>query len=287
MRYPTSIALRTALEHRLLATSRATGVSLDRLRRRVVFERVTARLATAEPGHWVVKGGMALECRLRDEARLTKDLDLGLRGAVAGSAELHERLVVALEIDPAGDTFEFVCPSPSRLSADAGAMVTWRTSVTARLGGKEFGRIQLDISPRDHELTQTERIELPNSLDFADIESSEIEIIDVNRHAAEKYHGMLRDFGDRDNSRVRDLVDLVLLIERDLPTPALARRAVQNVWRERDDRDPPRELPELPASWPQRYAALAEGLDVDATNFATAYALVAGYWQQLTQTKET
>jgi hypothetical protein len=53
-----------ALENRLLARSNETGISLDRLRRRVVFERVVARLQAAEPGRWVIKGGMALEMRL-------------------------------------------------------------------------------------------------------------------------------------------------------------------------------------------------------------------------------
>jgi len=71
--YSTPAALRMALEDRLLARSEETGVSLDRLRRRVVFERVVARLQAAEPGRWVLKGGMALEVRLGDEARLTKE----------------------------------------------------------------------------------------------------------------------------------------------------------------------------------------------------------------------
>jgi len=75
--YETADALRTALEHRLGEYSRERGIALDRLRRRVVFERIVARLHAAEPGRWVVKGGMALEVRLRDGARLTKDLKLG------------------------------------------------------------------------------------------------------------------------------------------------------------------------------------------------------------------
>ena len=66
MSYDSPRALRTALEHRLLQRTSETGISLDRLRRRVVFERVVARLSSAEPGAWVVKGGMALEVRLRD-----------------------------------------------------------------------------------------------------------------------------------------------------------------------------------------------------------------------------
>ena len=68
-----------ALERRLLVRSEQTGIGLDRLRRRVLLERILVRLVAAEPGMWVLKGGMALEVRLHDAARLSKDIDLGLR----------------------------------------------------------------------------------------------------------------------------------------------------------------------------------------------------------------
>ena len=99
MTYATPQALRMALEQRLLRYSTETGISLDRLRRRVVFERVIARLQSAEPGVWVLKGGMALEVRLHDDARLTRDLDLGLRTDVANADDLHDRLIDALSVE--------------------------------------------------------------------------------------------------------------------------------------------------------------------------------------------
>ncbi|MEX2458097.1 MAG: nucleotidyl transferase AbiEii/AbiGii toxin family protein [Actinomycetota bacterium] len=71
-----------AFERRLLTRSSESGIGLDRLRRRVLFERIVARLEAAEPGRWVLKGGMALEVRLQDDTRLTKDIDLGLRDDV-------------------------------------------------------------------------------------------------------------------------------------------------------------------------------------------------------------
>lgn len=49
MIYQSPQALRTALEHRLLVTSTESGISLDRLRRRVMFERIIARIQAAEP----------------------------------------------------------------------------------------------------------------------------------------------------------------------------------------------------------------------------------------------
>jgi hypothetical protein len=60
------------VETRLLAHSRATSLSLDRLRKQVVFERLIARLVVAAPNRWVLKGGFALDLRLGARARSTK-----------------------------------------------------------------------------------------------------------------------------------------------------------------------------------------------------------------------
>ena len=44
MSYGSAAALRAALEHRLQAEAQETGVALNRLRRRVVFERIVSRM---------------------------------------------------------------------------------------------------------------------------------------------------------------------------------------------------------------------------------------------------
>ena len=189
--YETPQALRTALEHRLLVRSQETGIGLDRLRRHVLFERILARLEAAEPGRWVFKGGMALEVRVRDAARLTKDIDLGFHDDVTSGTELHERLSDALLADPIGDDFVLTVAPPVSLGSEEGASLTWRVKVDAALAGKHFGRIQLDISPRAYELQATDHVQLPNSLEFAGIPATTIEIVEVHRHTAEKLHGML------------------------------------------------------------------------------------------------
>jgi hypothetical protein len=42
----------------------------------VAFDRLLARLVLSQPGQWIVKGGLALQLRLGDRARTTKDIDL-------------------------------------------------------------------------------------------------------------------------------------------------------------------------------------------------------------------
>ena len=286
MTYDSPEALRMALEDRLANTARESGLSLDRLRRRVVFERIATRLQVAEPRAWVVKGGMALEVRLRDSARLTKDIELGLRGDFDGPEDLHDRLVEALAADPFGDWFVFRVEPPTALKPDGAGHLTWRSKISAHLAGRMFGGVKLDISPRSHELDLTEEIDLPNTLDFAGIDTATIEIIDLHRHAAEKFHAMLRDFGEHENTRVRDLIDLVLLREH-LPIDLdQLREMTRQVWHERDQADPPVEFPELPASWPDRYEAIATQHDLTIT-YPEATTIVGRLWAELFPNEET
>lgn len=287
MSYDTPQALRMALEQRLLTRSTETGIALDRLRRRVLFERVIARLEAAEPGRWVLKGGMALEVRLQDDARLTKDVDLGLRDDVDDERQLHDRVADALAVDLDGDGFVLTAAQPLPLAADGAGHLTWRVKVAASLAGKPFGGIQLDVSPRSHELDRTDRMRLANLLDFAGVPAPVVEVIDVHRHAAEKFHAMLRDFGDRENSRVRDLVDLALLIEHDQLDAARVADAAVQVWAERDATTPPRSLPPLPTTWPERYERLAADHDLSTASFAAAVEAVQRLWATMFPTKES
>lgn len=97
---------------------------------------------------------------------------------------------------------------------------------------------------------------------------------------------MIRNYGDRENSRVRDLVDLVILIEQEeLETGTLAARAV-DVWRERDNSPPPAALPMLPESWPPRYERLAADAGLDSESFAAAAELVNQLWNEMFRSKE-
>lgn len=281
MTYDTPKALRMALEQRLQNQAQESGLAVDRLRRRVVFQRIVTRLQRAEPGRWVLKGGMALEVRLGDDARLTKDIDLGLRGDVLDATELRDRLIETLGEDADGDGFEFAVAPPQRMAPDGGGHLTWRVAVTARLAGRQFGAIKLDVSPRAHELEATEVVTLPNSLAFAGLEAVQIEIVDVHRHAAEKLHAMTRDLGDRENSRVRDLVDLMLLRDHELLRVQALTDAVTAVWTEREGEPPPQRLPALPSGWPARYERLAAEHDLDPPTFATAAALTAELWAQM------
>ncbi|MGH3499323.1 MAG: nucleotidyl transferase AbiEii/AbiGii toxin family protein [Nocardioidaceae bacterium] len=75
MRYTDARAFRQALEQRLKTLAAGDGARLSRERKRVVFDRLFARLAATAPDRWLLKGGVALDLRLPDRARATRDVD--------------------------------------------------------------------------------------------------------------------------------------------------------------------------------------------------------------------
>jgi hypothetical protein len=91
MNYSTGRAFRRALESRLRKQSLQTAIPLVRLRKLVAFNRLPKRLACAEPGAWILKGGLALQLRLAEKARLTKDIDLLLRKPLADAPTMLRR----------------------------------------------------------------------------------------------------------------------------------------------------------------------------------------------------
>lgn len=103
MRYGDARAFRVALEQRLKTGAAGDGARLSRERKYVVFDRLLARLAATAPDRWLLKGGFALDLRLAERARATKDIDIDWH---AGEEELLDALIDAAAYD-AGDFFEF------------------------------------------------------------------------------------------------------------------------------------------------------------------------------------
>ena len=104
--YKTAGAFRQSLEERLNQISQNQRIDLARLRRRVAFERLLARLFADENPSCLLKGGYAIELRLDQVARATKDIDLTIRnpseaipGGMSQPVAIREWLQDKLEKD--------------------------------------------------------------------------------------------------------------------------------------------------------------------------------------------
>lgn len=277
-RYADASALRQAIETRLKQTSDDTGTDLGRLRRVVVFDRLLSRLAVAPRGQWVLKGGVALEFRLPNRARATKDLDLATRAEDDDGDLLREALIEALAADTDHDRFTFRLGPAKELAPDEAGRRAWRYTVESWLAGKLFAAIRLDVAARSEELLMTQSVALPGALAFAGIPARTIETVSTEQHFAEKLHALTRDFGERPNTRIKDLVDLVLLVDSGLRPDQTLLTVVRHVFAVRATHPVPTALPDPPPSWRHGYPTLAAELTVSAAELPDAMNLVRSFW---------
>ncbi|MEV0628425.1 nucleotidyl transferase AbiEii/AbiGii toxin family protein [Nonomuraea wenchangensis] len=279
-RYRDAVALRQALENRLKRQADENGTDLGRLRRRVLFERALARLAVSQPGRWILKGGMAMEFRLLDRARSTKDLDLAIRSGHLDGDGLRDELIEALSADPDGDNFVFQVAPPTELKPDGGGRRAYRFGIQGRLAGKDFALFRLDAAMRPEEIAQTDQLMLPGTLAFAEVRSRSVEAVHPRQHFAEKLHALTRDYGDRPNTRVKDLVDLVLLIENGLAPDGELVDVCRHVFTVRATHALPEEIPDLPPRWDIDYPTQAQGLTNVPADLSSALGFVRDFWQR-------
>lgn len=271
MRYGTAAAFSAALDRRLLTAAREANASLPRLRRLVVFERLLARLLVVAPDRWVLKGGFALDLRLGNRARTTKDVDLARQDdEAAATADLLAAQAVDL-----GDYFVFAIERTGKLDALLeGAAVRYR--VTAELAGRRFDRTLLDVGFGDPPVPAPDYLPGPNLLGFAGFDPIAVPALPLEQHVAEKIHAYTRPYsGLRRSSRVKDLIDLVLIRSTAAFEAGPLRRAIGATFATRATHLPPTARPPPPPAWRQEYRALANDVGIDA-NVSSGHRMAAG-----------
>jgi len=264
--YATAGAFRRALEERLKRASLTDQIDPNRLRRQVSFDRLLARLFREESAPWVLKGGYALELRFK-AARSTVDIDLTVQ-RVAASASSDQNQIVREMLQSAtdislGDWFEFAV-GPASMDLTAAPHGGARYPVEARMDERIFARFHLDAGVGDVVMRPLETIVCRDWLGFAGIESSRILMIAREQQFAEKIHAYTLP-RNAANSRVKDLVDLALLIGSGGLDKQRIMDALRLTFERRGTHDLPANLVPPPADWQVPFFALAEecGLPTD------------------------
>lgn len=262
-KYKSAKAFREALEGRLKKIVEKEGLDLNRARKQVAFDRFLARLFLKANIPWVLKGGYAMQLRL-EEARGTRDIDLALKEAKFLSADQDERDTALLKLlqDQAaldlGDFFDFKVGT-SNLDLENAPYGGSRFPVQARMDDRLFENFHIDIGIGDIWIEPLETLTTRPWLDFAGIEAQEFRAISKEQQFAEKIHAYTRPLGEGVlNSRVKDLIDMVLLIKDGSLDSKRLTKAIQATFDRRkthsfsQDIDPPSE------KWIQPYKVLAQ-----------------------------
>ena len=227
--------------------------------------------STDEAGgyRFTVKGGVALELRLRTRARATKDIDMVLHDADADLARALERAVVA------GDYRGFAFRRKGEPLYLENGTISMELAVTYR--GGIWTSITVDVAraePGEAEVEFVPAIPLGDALGITG--PVDLPCLPLRLHVAQKLHGMtLPPRRGKRNERFRDLIDLLLLEELVTDYGGL-REACEQVFRLRGTHDwPP--LLEVPPHWVEPFARLARELELPVADAEDAMRRVRAF----------
>ncbi len=264
MKYKSGAAFRRALEDRLRIMSLERGVPLVRLRKMVAFDRFLSRLFSHEPDQWVVKGGFALQLRLGDRARTTKDIDLLAKREVQ---EIYSHLRDAGAID-LGDWFGFEVMDIN--SSDIDDIGGLRYRLHALLDGRTFERFHIDVGIGDPLMAPVEHLETPPLLTFAGIAPTIVPCYPITQQIAEKYHAFTRLHSSGSSSRVKDFVDMLLLARMEELDGVSLRQAIQGTFEDRKTHEVPLKVPLPPKDWSRSYQRIADEVGLNFESLSKA-----------------
>ncbi|HEX6038848.1 nucleotidyl transferase AbiEii/AbiGii toxin family protein [Longimicrobium sp.] len=241
----------------VVAYARRADADVARVRRLVSFMALAGALRQArreEDGGpaFVVKGGVALELRLRNQARATRDMDLILnRDGGDLLLELEDLLASPYE------AFTFRRKGREHRMLN-GAV---RVKVQVSYMGREWGTVEVDVARREGE-TEVELVPgLPLLQEFGLTGPDDVECLSLRHHVAQKLHGMTLPMPEgRQNERFRDLVDLLLLRQFIEDHTALASACADVFARRGTHAWPPALVP--PEEWREPFARMASETDL-------------------------
>lgn len=256
------------------AYARDVGVAEGRVRAWVAYMIMAGALerATGAAGpRFIVKGGVALELRLRDRARATKDIDVVLRDAEADLSDALEQAVT-------GDAYQGFSfrRKGEPLLLDNGA-INIEVAVTYR--GQPWTSISVDVARWEAGESEVEWVEAIALTDaFGVTGPRQLPCLPLRFHVAQKLHGMtLPPRPGKQNERFRDLVDLLLmeaLVAHDYPA---LRKACELVFGSRNTHAWPPDLDAVPSHWAAPFSQLARELELRDTDVETALIRVRNF----------
>lgn len=172
-------------------------------------------------------------------------------------------------------SFEFGEVAQEKQGVPGGAL---RVRVVARVAGLEFVTFYLDLSSGDALVDPPDLLRGSDLLQFAGIASIEFPVYPVPQHLAEKLHAYTLPRG-QENTRVRDLVDLVIIAATEKVEADHLFRSVEATFAVRGTHPIPEQLPEPPASWAQPFASIAaEAVNLPTTDLREGHVLAAQFW---------
>lgn len=279
--FKTAAAFKTSLEAHLRTRAAERGVPFQTLQLKFVIERLLARLFHSPDAPWLLKGGFAMDLRYRPKARTTKDVDLSVSLVTGGAAtaELRDRLQDAVDVD-LGDFFTYRIGAPKHELTNA-PKGGGRYPCEAVILGKVYAKFHIDVGIGDAVVGEPERLTGDDLLDFAGVDPARVLAIPRPQQFAEKIHAYSFPWEGRLNTRTKDLVDLVVLIERGALNPDEVRAAVAATFTTRDTHPVPSPLKPPPDFWAKDFPGMAAEAGLSTGDYLEAFRILEAFWTAL------
>ena len=280
-RFRSAAAFKASLEANLKRLASRRKAPLGAIQLRLVIERLLARLFRDPEPPWLLKGGFAMDLRFRPKARTTKDVDLSVSQTSAGLAsDLSGALLDRIQEAADGDLGDYLtcrigAPRQELTNAPLGGA---RYPCEAVLVGKTYARFHIDVGCGDALVGEPERLAGDDLLAFAGIPPADVMAISKPQQFAEKLHAYTFPWAGRQNTRTKDLVDLVLLIERGVPDVAGIRSALQATFATRGTHPLPTSLDPPPRVWAVDFPPMAIEAGLSTTDYLEAFAILEAFW---------
>ncbi len=199
--------------------------------------------------------------------------------------ESAQRDLLAATTVELGDFFVFaVTDMERRDEGEDGAAVRFR--MRCELAGRLFDEMIVDVGFSDRPAGSPEILDGLDLLDFADIPRVNVPAVPIAQHVAEKLHAYTKKYGRRGvtSSRVKDLVDLVLIADSTTIPAAELASAIRAVFTSRATHEPPTKVPAPPVEWRTPFRAMARQVGIDP-DLDVAFSVAAKFLDAVLQDK--
>lgn len=251
---------RQRLEKTLARIAREQGLDQERLRRWVSFLALCGALDQAMQSGilaaYYLKGGVAMELRFAENARATKDLDLGMEGT---RADRLRSLSDALQ--PGFDEFTFRIKAQTREMEQAD---TIRVQVAIQYRTRSWQTIEVDLGPANADRIDLIEPRVRGLVELGILVVSPVRCLNLAEQVAQKLHACT---GPAAAGRARDVLDILLIDALGQLDYTAAAAAARRVFAERVTHGFPPTFA-MPAEWGPELESMAQELGFALTTTA-------------------
>ena len=214
-------AIREAARSSLLDTNRAIELFWR--------DRFLNRVFVGGDDEFVLKGGLSILARIN--SRYTRDIDLAARDDDIKYAETRLIDLASIDLD---DYFVFDYQESSAIRLDDEYRIGRRVSFGVSIGGQRKGILQIDLVVGCNPVGEPELLVPKQRLDIKGLKAVAYHLYPLEDTISDKVCAIIQQYpGNRPSSRVKDLVDLVIIVTTCVLNPITLSTALNSEARQR------------------------------------------------------